>query len=236
MNFDAHVMGPLTRVWKSQELLPQVLRWGRYLKEGERIHRQCLAQHVWGVQLVAAAVVHAVREHTVLDSSLLLHAFLVHDHGEAELGRDHCAPVKRAEHDLEEYHAFVQRFGLLDEATFHMFRRAFLLQFVLPGKDELLPQCARLVTAELRETHYREAVAFRLIELLDYLAYAMAQWFGRNNYRILADVIESSRTEIDDLALQLPGFRETVWTDAYREDLFAFADFAERQKEDRSEY
>jgi len=215
MDFPFPETKELIDVWRSGQLnLPKVLRWGWYVENGTARPQNCL-QHQYSISILATLFLQKFRHYVTLDQTLFLTAVLVHDHGEgetkAEEGKDTLYFNKTLEGDLAEYLAFVERYKKLGKDFLRYYKRAFLLQF--SRKDpECFPLEARQIMSELRRTHKHEILAFEAIERWDYLLYAIEQYVERDDSKPLLSVCSNNLVRLNELAVELPGFREEVWT------------------------
>lgn len=201
-------------VWKSgQTGLATVPRWAPFqLLQGTR--PQSTLQHSYALTVLTMIFLEHLRPHTNLDELLLMYAVMVHDHGEGELGRDVLIPDKSHEKDLEEYQAFVKRYK--DLRNFKVFHDAFLLQFCL-SPPPIFPKRARAAMARMAVRHRSTALAFRGLELFDYVLYAAEQFDTLGNRDILAHVLGNTHEHLDRVARELPGFGDVFWTRSFAE-------------------
>jgi len=203
-------------IWTSGQVgLPEVERWSVHASQGSDhggIRKQNSLQHSYSITLLGSMLIRSSREYIAgLDEILLLNSLLVHDHGEGELGRDIVAINKNENADLEEYNAFCSRFKQLPKYLFNFYHEAFLLQFAL-AKPNSFPPKARSVMAYLKKFKKMECLLFEFIERWDYLVYALEQYSIRGNERILVNVLRPQSKRFNQLAKEIPGARELVWT------------------------
>lgn len=198
-------------VLTTQIIFKGVYRWSR-LSEGVR--RQDVLQHSYSIAILSRIIIEKLKNHLDLDNDLMTIAFLVHDHGEGELKRDICQGSKNKDgnnDDLQEYFAFVKRYKKLDPKIFHVFHRAFLLQFCL--KDSTgFPEEAINIMDELVTINYFEALTFRAVELMEYILYSMEQDKKGNRPGLLLEVYNSIFPELEEIINKLPGFSDEIWT------------------------
>lgn len=207
------------QVWESgQTKLPEVVRWKKYRKKGERrkVRRQNSLQHSYSITILGSIVCHVLRPHVLLKESFLKDAWMIHDHGEGEICSDTHYIDKSDERDLKEYEAFVKCYSVLfSKELFEDFHKAFLLQFALKNPPNF-PEEARLIMMELTTMNAMECRVFEVVERLDYVFYAMEQYIKRNNAKILVQVMRNQMDHLNRLAKDLPGFGETIWHESAR--------------------
>lgn len=208
--------------------LRRVVRWGKYVDKEDRqrveesfklADRGCRVQeslqHSYSLAIAGMILVAEIDGYVGLDGDLLSRAFLVHDHGEGELGFDTHYIDKTAEKDLNEYLAFAKRYVTLEPETFRRFESAFLLQFA--GKEQpLFPPQARAIMAGLRAKHPMEVLAFEAVERWDYVLYALEQFEALGDAKILVQTMRNQIGHLDRIAHDLPGFSKVVWTEEVR--------------------
>ncbi len=204
--------GSIIAVWKSIQLaFPQVVRWGIFARTG--IREQNDLQHVASVTWLARHFCLLCRQlaypRYILDETLVLGAFIIHEDGERLRQRDVCFPHKSDEKDLEEYLAAVEEWKAFPATVQNNYKREFLLQFAhrIP---ECFPADARRIMEELWETRRNEVLAFRSIEVWDYLLYAIEHVQQDNGEirKVFRDLFEIC----EDLAKEFPLFAKIVWT------------------------
>lgn len=199
-------------VLTAQIIFKGVYRWGRL---GKGVRRQDVLQHSYSITILARIIVEKLEHYLSLDKDLIMTAFLVHDHGEGELKRDICQGDKNKEgndDDLREYFAFVKRYEQLEPEIFRVFHRAFLLQFCLKDYNGF-PKEAVEIMEGLAITNNFEALAFRAVELMEYLLYAMEQDKKGNRPGLLLGVYENNIPELEEIINNLPGFSQEIWTE-----------------------
>lgn len=212
----------IRHVWGAgQKNLPEVVRWKKYRNVDPGVERQDSLMHSYSITLLGSMFVEMLRPYVDLDEALLVNALLIHDHGEGELQKDTHYIDKTSQGDVEEYHAFFERFKNLPPELLAKYQEAFLLQFALK-EDERFPLDARVVMRELAVTRRNEALAFDAVERWDYVLYAIEQFEARGNKEILTQVLRHQVPHLRRLADELPGFRETVWVQAIDRDAEAF--------------
>ena len=217
-------------VWRSGQIgLSQVPRWGKYVERDQGARPQNSLQHPYALVLLGKILLERLRRHVELDGELVMTALLVHDHGEGEIGHDTLYIDKTVGGDVQEYLAFVRRYRQLDYDVFEVFRRAFLLQFVLK-RPEAFPFEAREIMRVLRRDRYKEALAFEAIEYWDYVLYALEQYCERSNARILVQVLRNIAPHLDRLAGQLPGFWARIRWSGRRKKIHNMAGRLDRRK------
>ncbi len=211
-------------VWSGiQVRMPKVIRWGRFIEKNDELRKQDCLQHTIALSVLGNIMITMLSKYVDLDKHLLLTAFLIHDLGEGELGRDIVLAEKNveADDDLDEYLAVRNMFSFLPKEAFDEFHRAFLLQFCLE-EHKGFPSDAREIMAELAETRKMEALAFYAIERWDYFMYAFEQFQKNNDRHILHVVIGGHGNELERINLELPGFKEQFWTDDVRQWCYNF--------------
>jgi 5'-deoxynucleotidase YfbR-like HD superfamily hydrolase len=199
-------------VLTTQIIFKGVYRWSRL---GKGVRRQDVLQHSYSITILARIIVEKLSYYLDLDKDLITTAFLVHDHGEGELKRDICQGNKNKngnDDDLREYFAFIKRYEQLEPEVFHVFHRAFLLQFCVKDYDGF-PEEAVEIMDELILTNYFEALTFRAVELMEYLLYVMEQDKKGNRPGLLLEIHDSNFPELEGIMKNLPGFYEEIWTE-----------------------
>ncbi|MDP3836969.1 MAG: hypothetical protein Q8Q67_02620 [bacterium] len=212
-------------VWlTAQTILTGVTRWSRY--QNTPIRQQNDLQHSYSIAILAKIFLEKIDRYNIptLDKELIITAFLVHDHGEGELKRDYPYGHKPSNSDLEEYLAFCKRYEQLGPAVFPSFERAYLLQYALEDLKLDFPVSAQMTTKSLTAYKRKEALCFTAIEIWDYLLYALEQDAAKTNDIILSNVLKNHVHRLDDIALQLSGFKQEIWTDEISESLKALID------------
>ncbi|KKR54371.1 MAG: hypothetical protein UT91_C0017G0005 [Parcubacteria group bacterium GW2011_GWA2_40_23] len=204
----------LVGVWTGlQTLLQGVQRWGRFKGLGMEVREQDLVQHTLAITFLGATLISRVRTHlpTIFDDRLVLTTLMVHDVGEAMLGRDVSVTLKGTAHDVAEYVSFCQ---FIDEMPADMqlyYKTAFLLQFVLDeAKWSLFDADAQAIMAELAATRHYEAVMFKITEHYDYIMFMIEHHEKGNSYLLY----EAMKTEISvwpKLKKLLPAFGEIIF-------------------------
>jgi len=216
-----HGLDSLLTVWGNAQTLPlKVTRWGRYVDADDRLRRQTNLQHCFSVVLLATIVLPRLRSHIdlidgKLDESLVLRAFILHEEGEALLGRDVIWQDKAHIKDLEEYTAFIEQYKALSPFDLKKCQEAFLLQFARKN-PECFPVEARCIMRRLFKKSYFEALAFEAIETVDYLLYALECHDDHTDEVVLAHVLRNQIPRLDEFAVLLPGFKVEVWTKKLR--------------------
>lgn len=149
-----------------------------------------------------------------LDAFLFLTAIKLHDQGEGILNRDVQLPVKRLQHDIDEYIAFVEHYGGLH--AFDVFHQAYLLQHCLaPDEDiEQFSGAAPEIMRFLRVRKRVEALTFRALENLDYFWYAVEQYVLLGNANVMANVVLHNASKLDALVKELPAVG-VYWSPEY---------------------
>ncbi|HEU0051306.1 MAG TPA: hypothetical protein VFQ60_04620, partial [Patescibacteria group bacterium] len=79
------------------------------------------------------------------------------------------------------------------------------------------PDDARQIMNSLTQKYPVEISLFAALERLDYIIYAIEQYIDRGHSDILLEVLYRSMPHVDAYAKTIPGFTETVWTDAFRD-------------------
>lgn len=191
----------------SQIILRKVYRWSRF----SGVRKQNVLQHSYSVVILAKIMVEKLDKYVALDKELILTSFLVHDHGEGELIRDICYDNKKTIDDLDEYLAFIKRYGQLDKNVFSAFNRAYLLQYCLSEKNDF-PLEAQEIMKEMRVENHLEALIFEAVEVWEYLLYSLEQDKKSNNKIILHDVYKTHIERMEQLSNEILGFKEEIWT------------------------
>jgi 5'-deoxynucleotidase YfbR-like HD superfamily hydrolase len=199
-------------VLTAQIIFKGVYRWSRL---GKGVRQQDVLQHSYSITILARIITEKLSYYLNLDKDLINTAFLVHDHGEGELKRDICSGDKNKkgnDDDLREYFAFVKRYGKLEPEIFHVFHRAFLLQFCLKDHNGF-PEEAIEIMEGLALTSQYEALTFRAVELMEYVLYSMEQDKKGNRPGLLLEVYDRNFPELEEIMKELPGFSEEIWTE-----------------------
>lgn len=197
-------------VWKSGQIgLPQVIRWDGYVQDAEHggARTQDTLAHSYSLTMLGLILMEQLP--LTVDKHLMTTSFLVHDHGEGELGRDILYAQKTEQGDLDEYLAFKKRFSILGD-TYSFFERAFLIQFALKAPTSFPPDAQRIMQT-LEKENGTECLFFDAVERFDYLLYALEQYEERGNTRILVHVLRKQLPHLSRLAGALPAFSNT-WT------------------------
>ena len=204
---------------RPQTNLDSVIRWSTWQAPELPVkgRLQNTLQHTHGIVLLAHLAIARLRPYeSIQDPEFLLLAFLVHDHGEGEIGYDTLDPQKTAKSEAFECDAFLAALESheIDPDLCERIRRAYLLQFVTKtdGQRAELSPAAQAIVAELMETHRGEALLFAALEQLDYVFYAM-EAHDAGVDRILREVLERQLPHLERAAQSIPGFREELWTE-----------------------
>lgn len=209
---------PVLDPWLSiQTKLKNVIRWIKYIGKDNGIRIQNSGEHSLSLTLLGIQVLGELSPYVKLNEGLVLSALVVHDFGEGEIKKDTLYADKSPEGDLEEYLAFRQSFELNSGGQFHLFHRAFLLQFATDDPPTIFPDDARMIMEDLMIKYPMEVLAFRAIEIWDYLYFAFEQYSKRGNSMILVQTLRHQFDRLDDLAENLPGFRQQIWTKDIRD-------------------
>ncbi len=226
----SQLMGLMHFCTRPQLRLDQVQRWSSWQREEipQKARVQNTLQHTHSIVLLAHLAIVRLRPYAwIKDPEFLLCAFLVHDHGEGELGYDTLDPLKTAKGDVDEYEAFVGSLDHdacdLDPGSRAYLERAFLLQFSLKDGEHraAFPHPAQEIMEELSRTHREEALLFAALEQLDYVFYALEQHRDGVDL-ILREVLERQMPHLERAAEVIPGFREELWTHDCRDRAHAF--------------
>jgi len=211
-SFPTEVLPGVMDVWVSGQIgLPLVIRWKKFLQNGKAREQNSL-QHSYSIAVFAIIFVKMLEKYASFDKEIIMDAVLLHDHGEGELKRDILYNDKEESHDFDEYLAFVTRFGQLPEAVFKKCQRAFLLQFALSNPVSF-PEKARAIMQEIAEKQKVEALIFRALEYCDYFLYALEQYQELDNVGLMVLVLGNHIPHFEQLAKELPGFKEVFWTE-----------------------
>lgn len=195
----------------SQLILQKVRRWKSY----KGVRKQNDLQHSYSIAILAKIVIEKLNKYFVgfyFDKDIILTAFLVHDHGEGELKRDIQYGKKKDCDDLDEYYSFVERYKQLSGEVFTSFHNAYLLQYCIEGREDF-PAEAREIMAWLKEKRYPEALIFEAVEVFEYILFALEQDKKGNHGQILRDVCKNQLPRMERLRIDLPGFKEEIWTE-----------------------
>ena len=177
----------LVHIWSElQTLLKGIKRWKRFKGLGMKVRQQDLVQHSLSMTLLGASLVEKAQ-------SDLPTTLVIHDVGEAILGRDVSVTLKGVAHDVAEYEAFRRFTRKLPMDLCLFYRKAFLLQFALdeekwPHFDSSAQDLLRHLSAE---RHY-EAVMFMVTEHYDYLMFMLEHHKAGNAYLLY----EAMQTEV----------------------------------------
>jgi len=211
-----HDLAALIDALKStQQSLPMVPRWKKYLEQGPGVRAQNTLQHSHALTLIGTIAIQRMGLDGEVDAGFLLGALAIHDVGEGELGYDTLYIDKDASQDLKEYLAFEHRYESVPE--FAHLQELFLLQFALKNPVNF-PDDARSVMMKLAE-HYRlEALVFEALERWDYLLFALEQYVDRENELVLTQVLRHQVPHFERLLVELPSL-DQLWTP----ELAAFA-------------
>ena len=194
-----------------QEKLIPIQRWTNFLahETGTNVRVQNDLQHSYAMTLLAMFVLGKIKEGNALDEELILECVVMHDLGEAYLGRDILYSHKSSQTDAEEYVAFSKSIEKLDDISRYDLERAFLLQFCLDADYEAFPEYARDIMAELKANKSREALVFAAVEHFDYFMFELENYRKGNEYLFYhttgkCDVWEKLIQQFPDLAKIMP--------------------------------
>jgi len=202
---------------KGEINLGKVGRWASFNPDQRR--GQTTLQHSFSICLLATTIIDALRPYyPKLDGELLLRAFVVHDWGEGENGRDKPAPEKTTTDDLAEYQSFVDSFSSIK--NFDSLHRAFLLQYCYNYEDLInhagFSKLASEILIRLVTNNYYEGIIFRIIEIWEYLIYGLEMYYDFSNSEIIKEVIHNNLKKLDLYAEIVTGFKERIYTEEIR--------------------
>lgn len=208
---------PLAQDMEVVEVKMSLPRWDSWRKQLPQISDQSVGGHSLAMARIVSIMAHRLRPYVNLDELRLKRAYEAHDMGEALLQRDVRFVSKRDLHDVEEYQAWLQHiecFRPFGDELVRQMQEDFLLQFCLthsnkPGFDDQ----ARETMRHLRENFFHEAVAFRVLEFMEYLFFPTRQYRDRDGCEaIFIDVVDRQLPALEHWGAQLPGFIEHFWT------------------------
>ncbi len=215
----------LIDAWKSPQVkLPEVVRWKKYIDKDEGTRPQNTLQHSHSIVLLGSIVLEKLRPYVDIDGRFVLTALNVHDIGEGEVGMDTLYFDKNVSADLQEYVGFRKLYEILGQPVFDYLNKAFLLQFALKNPPEF-PEDARKVMDVLSKENKLECLIFEALERFDYILYAMEQYLEKGNRKIAVQTLRNQIPHLDRLSGEIPGFRETVWTNEISEWCKNFIEF-----------
>jgi 5'-deoxynucleotidase YfbR-like HD superfamily hydrolase len=211
-------------VWRSGQVqLPKVQRWKKYdkPKDGSKVRKQNSLQHSYSITVLGRIFCLKLDRFVKLNVSMMLTAWLLHDHGEGEIQKDTLYIDKTDQGDLDEYLAFRKRFSQLGSDEYDQLEKAFLLQFAAKSFQNF-PEHAQHQMRYLLRNCSNEVYAFEAVERWDYLLYAIEQYQKFGNEKILVQVLRHQIHHLDRLTSSLPGFGEIIWTEEVRVTLSKF--------------
>ncbi len=151
----------------------------------------------------------------LVDEAFVLRALRYHDDGEAMVD-DVDFANRTANHDANEYRAFLAQYSTLDPHIFAPIREAYLVQFALRPLSELeafLEPCDLAVIEAWKYDSQKEleAVLFNLIERLDYVLYGLQllRWF--DNAHFLVWILRLQLQRIEQLVTLHPFLYGRLW-------------------------
>ncbi len=205
---------PLAALMELAEVkMSAVQRWSKFRQMPPGTSDQSSGAHCFSLALVVPILQHHLPHGTSFDQARMLRAVLVHDLGEGLLDRDVLYHDKTDAKDADEYRAWCQLIGGFDPVLQRQFKEDFLLQFCLTHYDsQSFDDDARLIMTELGAGYPNEAVAFRILEHLEYLVYGIRQYQDRDHRTIFIEVVDAQLHVLERWAERLPGFLENFWT------------------------
>lgn len=208
---------PLARHMELAEVgMSTIQRWIQFHSQPPSTSIQSSGAHCYAMTQVASILVHVLRPYVNLDEVRLKRAVEDHDMGEGLLQRDVLYHDKTDEKDAAEYASWlehIQPFEVYGAELIQQMKEDFLLQFCLTHEhSSAFDDEARQIMQYLKEKYPNEAVAFRVLEYMEYVLYRIRQYCDRNYEAILIEVIDTQLNKVESWGAQLPGFLENLWT------------------------
>ncbi len=206
------VLLPHLDAWLTPQVgLDEVPRWKKYIDKDQGVRLQNSLQHSLSITILGSMMMARLRPYGNIDSGFVVISLALHDVGEGILKKDTLYIDKTAEQDLNEYLAFRRHYEPLGNPVFPVLNEAFLLQFARKSPD-IFPEDARQVMTHLAKYYLPEALMFDAVERWDYVLYAIEQYHKRGNEKILVQVLRTQAPLLDQLAKEISGFGEEIWT------------------------
>lgn len=205
-------LGPLLKIWTDTQIgLGEVVRFGTHVEDDSTLRKQTTLEHKISVLVIVTLLLPRFRNYIVLDESLVIRGFTVHDVGEGILKRDIVWINKSDEKDLEEYLAFSDHTKHLEGIEYEESQRAFLLQFASKNPP-CFPAHAQRTMAKLWDENKYEVLVFAALEAYDYLFYGFEDLEKTGRAVLLTRILRNQISRLNEFATQIPGFR-TIWTE-----------------------
>lgn len=232
---DANTLAILD-VWQSGQVLCQnVVRWGPNSDIEGLGRKQSVLQHLYSIQVLARIFRSKLRLHLRAHVASLcaeeadeflpswdtiFDCLLFHDHGEGELYAQQGFDLGPEQQDdgmaaVREDAALAARVSQLGDPPAREFIFRSRLQFVPSDKElpDSAPELLRDDQSILRKYYGLEGKIFEAIERYDYLLYAFEH---RDDPAVgpkkILKVLFRHVGRLSDLAREIPGFREEIWT------------------------
>lgn len=218
MSFAIEEWDSILKSWHlPQVAMSKVIRWGNHLENdvSNSLRIQNTLQHTHSLVFMCDVLSYKLQSYVELDEALLLRACHYHDVGEGLCGFDTPYGSKSDNQDLNEYLAFCEFHKDLDEKFFLKQKQAFLLQFA--GKDkyfDLFPPDALYPMLTLKKYKPYEVLFFEVLERWEYFFYPLEHCSDGKHMDLLRSVVKNQCPRLDELAEELPGFKEEIWTDS----------------------
>jgi hypothetical protein len=216
-----------------QEGQADLVRFRQYVRQHQpKIRIQNGHGHTNSIMTLATVYMYDLSQYIPLNQGLLIMCFWLHDQPEGFLGRDILLTDKSASHDADEYRALRRHFENHSGVWENSIQIAYLLQFCIKSDTELqaFGDEACKTMQWLRKDFEKEAWFFRGIELIDYLYWAYEAYEVHGHRHIIEEVTRNNFANLDEVARNLPGFKEVVWTSEVRSFFRQFIPKKRRKK------
>ncbi len=200
--------------------LGKVERWKPFqVKCGTR--SQTTIHHTGTITHVALLVIQSIRaddKQVAFDDAFVHGALAIHDHGEvidAPDGRDTVYDDRTVTKDQRETAAFRESIAHLPNELQYAMLEHYMLQYVQGRGDVAYDDLTRRIVADLIYKRTTEFFVFEAVEKLDYLFYALNEWVGKGNVRILVHVLRRQHAVLAKFARHFKGFGRLLYTDDF---------------------
>lgn len=217
---------------KTEEPLSRVQRWTNFaINRSEHIKEpvphpdgqtrfQNVMAHTATVHFSAMEIIRIALKHGAqIDVGFLHQALVLHDIGEIRhAGKgDVLSPHKKISDDYDELQTFMEHVADLSPELRMYYRERFLLQFARkPTTFDAFDPSIRAELEQIERKYPLESRMFRVIEVLDYLFYALYEWQEKGHERIMVHCLRDSgyHKQFCDWAVEIPGFGAEIYTPA----------------------
>lgn len=197
--------------------LSRVRQWSQHFN----VPSQTALEATGWIPMVAPLVLDTLRaDGSLVDTELVRNALSYGFTGEAlyaKQGADVPYAMRTPETTLAEYLKARDLVSRFPEDCRPWIRRAILLRFASTDDTSRFPEEAQGTLADLRRCKDHEIRAFRLIQHLVYLIYALAEYEIQGNIRTLIECLKNVHAKLSNDARFFPAFSSRLYPPTFRE-------------------